>query len=132
MNDEDPEAIDPTGGLDELLIFGSPETRRRFLKRVGGTGAAITIGPSLMGFGAVPVAAGSATILYEVVARSPYSGVNGCAVLDAFNLTVQPWPAGSLAGANVVGSFAPLDPTARLDSTSSLADGEPPAQDPVV
>ncbi|HEX4641609.1 MAG TPA: 2Fe-2S iron-sulfur cluster-binding protein, partial [Chthoniobacterales bacterium] len=56
MNDEDPEAIDPTGGLDNLLIFGSPETRRRFLKQVGGTGAAITIGPSLMGFGAVQAA----------------------------------------------------------------------------
>jgi len=56
VNDEDPEAIDPTGGLDELLIFGSPETRRRFLKQVGGTGAAITIGPGLMGFGAVQAA----------------------------------------------------------------------------
>ena len=56
MNDEDPEAIDPTGGLDDLLIFGSPETRRRFLKRVGGTGAAITIGPGLMGFGAIQAA----------------------------------------------------------------------------
>jgi len=56
VNDEDPEAIDPTGGLDDLLIFGSPETRRRFLKQVGGTGAAITIGPSLMGFGMVQAA----------------------------------------------------------------------------
>jgi len=56
VNDEDPEAIDPTGGLDELLIFGNPETRRRFLKQVGGTGAAITIGPSLMGFAAVQAA----------------------------------------------------------------------------
>ena len=56
MNDEDPEAIDPTGGLDDLLIFGSPETRRRFLKQVGGTGAAITIGPTLMAFGAAQAA----------------------------------------------------------------------------
>jgi xanthine dehydrogenase YagT iron-sulfur-binding subunit len=56
VNNEDPEAIDPTGGLDDLLIFGSPETRRRFLKQVGATGAAVTIGPSLMGFGAVQAA----------------------------------------------------------------------------
>jgi len=58
VNDDDLEpidpaelaAIDPTGGLDDLLIFGSPATRRRFLKQVAGTGAAISLGPSLMGF----------------------------------------------------------------------------------
>jgi len=33
--------------LDEILIFGSPETRRRFLKQVAGTSAAIAIGPRL-------------------------------------------------------------------------------------
>jgi len=46
-------AIDPTGELDEFLIFGSPETRRRFLKQVAGTGAAITLGPALLGIGSV-------------------------------------------------------------------------------
>jgi xanthine dehydrogenase YagT iron-sulfur-binding subunit len=64
VNHDDPEAIDPaelaaidpTGGLDDLLIFGSPETRRRFLKQVAGTSAAITIGPSLMGFGSAEAA----------------------------------------------------------------------------
>ena len=50
------EAIDPTGGLDDLLIFGSPETRRRFLKQVAGTGAAISLGPGLMGLGSVEAA----------------------------------------------------------------------------
>ena len=49
-------AIDPTGGLDDLLIFGSPATRRRFLKQVAGTGAAISLGPSLMGFGSAEAA----------------------------------------------------------------------------
>src|SRR5436853_467566 len=43
--------IDPTGGLDEFLIFGKPETRRRFLQQVAGTSAAITFGPALMGIG---------------------------------------------------------------------------------
>jgi xanthine dehydrogenase YagT iron-sulfur-binding subunit len=38
-------AIDPTGGLDDFLIFGSPATRRHFLKQVAGTGAALTLGP---------------------------------------------------------------------------------------
>ena len=33
-------AIDPTGGLDDLLIFGGPATRRHFLKQVAGTSAA--------------------------------------------------------------------------------------------
>jgi xanthine dehydrogenase YagT iron-sulfur-binding subunit len=64
VNDEDQEqidpaelaAIDPTGGLDDLLIFGSPATRRRFLKQVAGTGAAISLGPSLMGFGSAEAA----------------------------------------------------------------------------
>jgi xanthine dehydrogenase YagT iron-sulfur-binding subunit len=61
VNDENSEpidpaelaAIDPTGGLDDLLIFGSPATRRHFLKQVAGTSAAISLGPSLMGIGSV-------------------------------------------------------------------------------
>lgn len=48
--------IDPSGGLDDLLIFGSPATRRAFLKQVAGTGAAIGLGPSLMGIGSVTAA----------------------------------------------------------------------------
>jgi xanthine dehydrogenase YagT iron-sulfur-binding subunit len=44
-------AIDPTGGLDDLLIFGSPETRRHFLRQVAGTGVAISLGPTLAGLG---------------------------------------------------------------------------------
>ncbi len=34
--------------LDDLLIFGGPETRRQFIKQVAGTGVAITIGPALL------------------------------------------------------------------------------------
>ena len=64
VNHDDPEAIDsaelaaidPTGGLDDLLIFGSPETRRRFLKQVAGTSAVLTLGPSLIGFGSADAA----------------------------------------------------------------------------
>ena len=40
----------PVGEFDplpEILIFGSPETRRRFLKQVAGTSAAITLAPRL-------------------------------------------------------------------------------------
>src|SRR6266576_3653999 len=40
-----PQSID---ALDDILIFGSPETRRRFLKQVAGTSAAIAIGPTLL------------------------------------------------------------------------------------
>src|SRR3954463_7274778 len=49
-------AIDPTGGLDDLLIFGSPATRRHFLKQVAGTSAAISFGPALMGLGTAEAA----------------------------------------------------------------------------
>jgi xanthine dehydrogenase YagT iron-sulfur-binding subunit len=49
-------AIDPTGGLDEFLIFGNPETRRRFLKQVAGTGAAMSFGPALAGLGTLEAA----------------------------------------------------------------------------
>jgi xanthine dehydrogenase YagT iron-sulfur-binding subunit len=42
--------IDPIAGeLDHILIFGDPETRRKFLKRIAGTGAALTLGPTLFG-----------------------------------------------------------------------------------
>ncbi|HEY1581583.1 MAG TPA: 2Fe-2S iron-sulfur cluster-binding protein [Chthoniobacterales bacterium] len=50
----------PRDPLDEWLIFGGLETRRRFLKKVAGTSAALTLGPQLMSFGAIqtaPVAA---------------------------------------------------------------------------
>ena len=55
MSDElDPITPDPrtspaSDPLDELLIFGSVETRRRFLKKVAGTSAALTLGPRLIG-----------------------------------------------------------------------------------
>ncbi len=52
--------------LDELLIFGSLETRRKFLKKVAGTGVALTLGPSLMSLAASPAigatAKGAATV----------------------------------------------------------------------
>jgi xanthine dehydrogenase YagT iron-sulfur-binding subunit len=35
--------------IDEALIFGNPATRRKFLKQIAGTSAAITLGPTLMG-----------------------------------------------------------------------------------
>jgi xanthine dehydrogenase YagT iron-sulfur-binding subunit len=35
--------------LDELLVFGNPATRRKFLKQIAGTGAAIAVGPYFLG-----------------------------------------------------------------------------------
>jgi xanthine dehydrogenase YagT iron-sulfur-binding subunit len=49
---EDVSSDSAGGGLDELLIFGNPETRRRFLTRIAGTGAAITIGPGFLALSA--------------------------------------------------------------------------------
>jgi len=34
--------------LNELLIFGDPETRRKFLKRIAATSAALAIAPTLL------------------------------------------------------------------------------------
>ncbi len=51
----------PSDPLDEILIFGSVETRRRFLKKVAGTSAALTLGPQLMGFSTMQGATAAAT-----------------------------------------------------------------------
>jgi xanthine dehydrogenase YagT iron-sulfur-binding subunit len=48
-----PEEGDP---LDESLIFGSLETRRKFLVQIGGTSAALTLGPQLIGFSSAEAA----------------------------------------------------------------------------
>jgi xanthine dehydrogenase YagT iron-sulfur-binding subunit len=77
------EEIDPTGGLDELLIFGSPGTRRRFLKQVAGTSAAISLGPSLMGIGSVEAAE---TSVIPSVAASVQLKING----QTHKLTIDP------------------------------------------
>jgi xanthine dehydrogenase YagT iron-sulfur-binding subunit len=47
----------PDESPDEPFLFGSPETRRRFLKKVAGTSAALTFGPHLTAFAAAPAAA---------------------------------------------------------------------------
>ena len=46
--------------LNEILMFGSPATRRQFLKQIAGTSAAITLGPALMRFGVADAAAQTA------------------------------------------------------------------------
>ena len=57
MADESETPLDPgCGDLDELLIFGSPETRRQFIKQVAGTGVAITIGINFVSASAVAAA----------------------------------------------------------------------------
>jgi xanthine dehydrogenase YagT iron-sulfur-binding subunit len=80
--------VDPTGGLDELLVFGSPGTRRRFLKQVAGTGAAIGLGPALMGIGTVEAVESSATpaTAATVPPASIQLGING----RDYKLTIDP------------------------------------------
>ena len=68
MSDEDdpkipdPRSALPADPLDELLIFGSIETRRRFLKKVAGTSAALTLGPHFIAFSELEAANAIATI----------------------------------------------------------------------
>ena len=54
MSDEESAPLHADGeDLDELLMFGNPETRRQFIKQVAGTTAAITIGTNLMSDSAI-------------------------------------------------------------------------------
>lgn len=48
LKPRDPLPEQTARALDDLLIFGSPATRRKFLKQVAGTGAAITLGPAFL------------------------------------------------------------------------------------
>jgi len=66
MANESEPPLDPgCGDLDELLIFGSLETRRQFIRQVAGTSIAITVGLNLVsasaGSAAPPAAASPAT-----------------------------------------------------------------------
>jgi len=66
MAHESETPLDPgCGDLDELLIFGSLETRRQFIRQVADTSIAITVGLSLVsasaGAAAPPAAASPAT-----------------------------------------------------------------------
>src|SRR5947199_5651932 len=62
MADESDKPLDPgCGDLDELLIFGNPETRRQFIKQVAGTGVAITIGVNFVSASAVAAEQPAAT-----------------------------------------------------------------------
>ncbi len=63
-----PESADP-GDLDYLLTFGSPATRRQFLKRAAGAGAAITLGPGLLRFASAQTP-GAATTTATAAAAS--------------------------------------------------------------
>ncbi|MEY2479895.1 MAG: xanthine dehydrogenase YagT iron-sulfur-binding subunit [Verrucomicrobiota bacterium] len=67
----------PGGELDELLIFGNPATRRKFLKQVAGTSAAITIGPNLLSMGTAFAAETSGSSSASATATSVRLKING-------------------------------------------------------
>lgn len=78
------------GELDEFLLFGSPETRRKFIKQIAGTSAAITIGPALVSASslaadesAVASATKSSTDSVKVQDRHRYGGGFGARTTDA-------------------------------------------------
>jgi xanthine dehydrogenase YagT iron-sulfur-binding subunit len=60
LDSDRPLRSDQPAELDEILIFGSPATRRQFLKRVAGTSAALTLGPAVMRFGSAEAAQATA------------------------------------------------------------------------
>ncbi len=76
--DPSPRPPDPVDPLDELLVFGNRETRRRFLLKVAGTSAALTFGPQLARFSgaeaANAVAGNDANAMVDVTLK-----INGAA-----------------------------------------------------
>ena len=78
---DDPNSLPPpdrTGDpLDELLIFGSLETRRKFLKKVAGTSAALALGPRVMNLSAAPAAALATNITKETTMVDVQLKING-------------------------------------------------------
>jgi xanthine dehydrogenase YagT iron-sulfur-binding subunit len=64
---------EPEGGsvhpdeIDEVLLFGNPETRRKFLKQIAGTSAAITFGPKLIGISSAMAGESGAATASNVV-----------------------------------------------------------------
>jgi xanthine dehydrogenase YagT iron-sulfur-binding subunit len=69
LDPEDRASRDQTQGdeMDDLLIFGSLATRRKFLKQVAGTSAAITLGPRLMSISSGQAAETEAGALENIV-----------------------------------------------------------------
>jgi xanthine dehydrogenase YagT iron-sulfur-binding subunit len=64
MRGDSDEQLDSGGpNLDETLIFGNPETRRQFLKKIAGTSAALVIGPTLLGLPGISAAEPAATAI---------------------------------------------------------------------
>ncbi len=76
------------GDLDELLIFGGISSRRKFLQRVAASGAAVTLGPGLLRFGApqTALAAATTTAATPVAATSVKLKING----QDFALSLDP------------------------------------------
>ena len=68
--------------LDDLLIFGNPETRRKFLKQVAGTGAAITVGPYLLSAPRAGAAQATATSASTSSVRLKINGKDHALQLD--------------------------------------------------
>ncbi|MGH7937589.1 MAG: 2Fe-2S iron-sulfur cluster-binding protein [Bryobacteraceae bacterium] len=56
LDPQEPASLGAGDPLDELLIFGSLETRRRFLQQIAGTSAALALGPNLIGFSSAEAA----------------------------------------------------------------------------
>lgn len=85
MNEES-DSFDPHNSvpseLDELLIFGSPATRRQFLKQVAGTSAAVTLGPALMNFGSTQAAETTASSAGAIPFRLKINGNEHALTLD--------------------------------------------------
>lgn len=70
--------VDPRGGeLDDILIFGNPETRRQFLKRGAVASAAVVIGPTLLSLPGVATTTSAAAPPAPAASTSVNLKING-------------------------------------------------------
>jgi len=104
-------------GIAQILAPNSVASGQLTVRRVdppyGASFELGTLAPAA-GAGSVPVIAGKATLVYEVLAAAPFKGINGCAMIDSFSIVGQSWPALPLFGTAVSGSFGPINPTAVI------------------
>ena len=94
MADESETPLDPgCGDLDELLIFGNPETRRQFIKLVASTGVAISIGVNFVSASAVAAEQPAATPSEDLQAAARERVRNTAASLNPVALPMSTEPA---------------------------------------
>ena len=83
-------------------------------------GSDFAAGTVLTGAGTTSLAVSgrAVDVLYEVTAAAPFMGINGCAVIDSFDIAVAVPFGGGLGAVKVAGALAPRDATMIASPTA--------------